>query len=418
MTTLDDESLLPPRVDPSPLLDALDAAAAIFDADGVLRYTNQRMQGLVDGRALPFLSVEPASGRATVRLGSPEGSAEAPGVVAGLKALLGGGRERFDAELSGEAGASPRRALSATPCAVGGGRGALVCVRELPPPRAGAPAKPIESFFETILDLLPIAIFVKEAKEFRLVHVNRGYEDFYRKSRKDLLGKNNHDLLSKKEADYILGKDREVVEKRKLLDIPEERFDIPGRGLLTLHTFKLPLYDDETGEPLYVVGVAEDITALKQAEEARQREISWLETQRQLHAVIRELSTPVIPVHEGIVVLPLVGHLDEARSTQMQQILLDSIQRHQAGIVLIDMTGVSLIDGRVADHLLRAIRAAGLLGASCVLVGTSPEVARTMVDLGIDLGHVSTQRDLQAGLAYALAHQGKAIVDRPAPGAR
>jgi anti-anti-sigma factor len=407
-----------PGVDPLPLLDALDAAAAIVDAEGVLRYQNQRMRGLIAEGALPFASAAPAGGVTALR-GATEGLAEAArGALAGLRALLGGGRERLDVELPGEAHAAPRRALSATPCAVGGGRGALVCVRDLPPPRGERPAKPVEAFFDTILDHLPLAIFIKEAGEFRLVRVNRAYEEFYNKSRKDLLGKNNHDLLSKKEADYIFGKDREVVEKRELLDIPEERFVIPGRGEIVLHTFKLPLYDDETGDPLYVVCVAEDISARKQAEEARERELAWLETQKQLLAVIRELSTPVIPVHEGIVVVPLIGHLDEARSTQLQQVLLASIQHHQATMVLIDMTGVSFIDTRVTYHLLRATRAAGLLGARCVLVGASPAVARTMVDLEIDLGHVATQRDLQAGLVYALAQQGKSIVARPDAGKR
>lgn len=399
-----------------PLLDALDAAAGVFDAAGTLRFENRRLQALLDEGALPF-AVAPAGGAAR-RLGSPAGLDEAHrGALAGLKALLSGGRERLDVELPGGANGSPRRALSATPCAVGGGRGALVCVRELPAPRAAAPAKPLESFFDTILDHLPLAIFVKEAKEFRLIRLNRGYEEFYDKKRHDLIGKNNYDLLAQPEADYIYGKDREVIERREPLDIPEERFNIPGKGELVLHTVKLPLYDDETGEPLYVVGVAEDISARKQAEAARQRELAWLETQKQLLAVIRELSTPVIPVHEGIVVVPLIGHLDETRSAQMKQILLASIQHYRASIVLIDVTGVSVIDSRVAAHLMQAIRAAGLLGARCVLVGASPAVARTMVELGITLRDVSTQRDLQAGLVYALAQQGKAIVTRRAPAA-
>jgi anti-anti-sigma factor len=418
VTTVDDELTTPPEVDPLPLLnalDALDAAAAVVDAEGALRYQNQRMQSLLDEGALPFSPVASADRGAPQRLRSLEGGSETfRSIEAGLQALLRGERKRFDVELPSASSASPRRALSATPCAVGGRGGALVCVRDLPPPRAAGPAKPIESFFDTILDHLPVAVFIKEAKGFRLLRVNRRYEEFYRKDRKDLLGKSNYDLLSKQEADYIFSKDREVVEKRQLLDIPEERFDIPGKGELTLHTLKLPLYDDETGEPLYVVGVAEDITARQHAAAARQRELAWLEKQTQLLAVIRELSTPVIPVHEGIVVVPLIGHLDEARSAQMQQILLASIQRYQAGMVLIDLTGVSVIDARVANHLLRAVDAAGLLGARCVLVGLSPEVARTIVELEVDLGHVSTQRDLRAGLVYALAQQGKAIVERPA----
>jgi PAS domain S-box-containing protein len=287
----------------------------------------------------------------------------------------------------------------------------------LPPPPTEAEAVPIESFFDTILDHLPLMVFIKEAKEFRLIRVNRRYEELYSVSRKDLLGKSNSDLLSKKDADYIRSKDQSVIEGRELVDIPEERLNIPGRGEQIFHTRKLPLCD-ETGVPRYMVCIVEDITERKRAEEARQRELSWIEEQNRLLAVIHELSTPVIPIHEGILVVPLVGHISEARSAQLLQTLLSGIQHHRAAIVLLDITGVAVIDAGVADHLIQATRAAELLGASCVLVGTSPEVARTMVDLGVDFGRLSTQRDLQAGILYALARQGKAIVERPSSPSR
>lgn len=126
------------------------------------------------------------------------------------------------------------------------------------------------------------------------------------------------------------------------------------------------------------------------------------ETQTRLLEMVRELSTPVIPIHQGILALPLVGTIDSIRSAQILEVLLDAIVRAQASVVIVDVTGVPLVDSGVADHLLKAIRAASLLGARCVLSGISPVVAQTVVQLGVDLSAVVTCRNLQAGIAYAL----------------
>jgi rsbT co-antagonist protein RsbR len=132
--------------------------------------------------------------------------------------------------------------------------------------------------------------------------------------------------------------------------------------------------------------------------------------QRQLQETLRELGTPVLPIHDRILVLPLIGHLDGARGTHLVEDLLRAIQAHQADVVLIDITGVSLVDTSVANSLIQATRAAGLLGSTSILVGVSAAVSRTLVQLGIDLGQVETRRDLQAGIELALKRRGYAIV--------
>jgi rsbT co-antagonist protein RsbR len=137
---------------------------------------------------------------------------------------------------------------------------------------------------------------------------------------------------------------------------------------------------------------AEQVTSLQQA----------YERQAKLLEVVRELSTPVIPVHDGVLVLPLVGTIDSTRSAQIMDSLLSAVQRESASVVIVDVTGVPMVDSSVANHLLQAIAAASLLGARCVLVGISPVVAQTMVQLGIDLRGVATRGDLQAGIAHAL----------------
>ena len=130
------------------------------------------------------------------------------------------------------------------------------------------------------------------------------------------------------------------------------------------------------------------------------------ETQARLLDVVRELSTPVIPVYQGILALPLIGTIESSRSAQIMEALLAAVAQDKASVVILDVTGVPVVDSSTADHLLKATRAASLLGARCVLSGISPAVAQTMVQLGVDLRGVMTCRNLQASVAYALRLRG------------
>lgn len=124
---------------------------------------------------------------------------------------------------------------------------------------------------------------------------------------------------------------------------------------------------------------------------------------------IRELSTPIIPLYEGVLALPLVGTIDSYRASQVLETLLTGISEQQAAVVIIDITGVPVVDTGVAHHLLQAARAARLLGAQVVLVGIGPEIAQTLTQLGADLSGITTRANLQAGVQYALELMGLAI---------
>jgi rsbT co-antagonist protein RsbR len=124
---------------------------------------------------------------------------------------------------------------------------------------------------------------------------------------------------------------------------------------------------------------------------------------------LRELSTPIMPLYRGVLVLPLVGDIDARRATQVIEGLLEGISRQQADVVIVDITGVPLVDTQVANYLLQAARAAQLLGSRVILVGISPDIAQTIVHLGVDLSNIVTRANLQAGVEFAFSLRGLAI---------
>jgi rsbT co-antagonist protein RsbR len=122
---------------------------------------------------------------------------------------------------------------------------------------------------------------------------------------------------------------------------------------------------------------------------------------RQQQDAIRELSTPVLQVRERILILPIIGVLDEQRANQFTEQLLAGIRSHRAKVVVIDITGVPDVDSEVANHLVQAVDASRLMGASVILTGLSPEIAQTLVTIGVDLGKMNTVGDLQGGVEEA-----------------
>jgi rsbT co-antagonist protein RsbR len=116
---------------------------------------------------------------------------------------------------------------------------------------------------------------------------------------------------------------------------------------------------------------------------------------------IRELSTPVLQLRERLLILPIIGVLDSSRARQLTEQLLGAIRDNRATVVVIDITGVATIDRTVANHLVQTVEASRLMGARTILTGLSPEIAQTVVDLGVDLSMMRTVGDLQGGIEEA-----------------
>ncbi len=129
-----------------------------------------------------------------------------------------------------------------------------------------------------------------------------------------------------------------------------------------------------------------------------------------------EVATPVISLWEGVVAVPLIGTLDSARSQVVMESLLEAIVSRRARYAILDITGVPTVDTLVAQHLMKTVAAARLMGAECIVSGIRPAIAQTIVHLGIDLGTIITRNGLADALAYALTRQGIVVPPGPAAG--
>lgn len=138
---------------------------------------------------------------------------------------------------------------------------------------------------------------------------------------------------------------------------------------------------------------------------------SWERTVSLQKMALQELSAPLIPVLEGITVMPLVGTIDTERAKQIMENLLNGVVKHRSEVVLIDITGVPLVDTMVAHHIIQAAAAVKLVGATCILCGIRPEIAQTIVNLGIDLSEVITKNTLKRGIEDALTLTNRRIED-------
>lgn len=157
--------------------------------------------------------------------------------------------------------------------------------------------------------------------------------------------------------------------------------------------------------------VVENLVAGQDRLASYQRELeSRLMTIDQQRSAIRELSTPVIEIWDRVLCLPVVGVMDTARSAEMTEALLRAVTEKKTRCAIIDVTGIEVMDSSTTDHFLRMARAVRLLGAECVLAGISPNIAQTIVHMGVDLSDVVTFRSLREALQHHVASRATSAV--------
>lgn len=159
---------------------------------------------------------------------------------------------------------------------------------------------------------------------------------------------------------------------------------------------------DAQGTVVYAMTAFSDSTERRHAAEAIRQRVRQEEIIYAQRAALAELSTPLIPLNDRMLVMPLIGAIDSYRAQQVMEALLEGIARKRAEVAILDITGVQVIDSQVAHALIQTAQAVQLLGAQVVLTGIRPDVAQTLVHLGIDFRGIVTRSNLQAGIAYAL----------------
>jgi len=169
--------------------------------------------------------------------------------------------------------------------------------------------------------------------------------------------------------------------------------------------YNASVYRDAKGNVAGVFAAARDITVQKKTEAELAKTNAALQGQieerRRAERAILELSTPVLQLREGLLILPIIGILDSQRARQLTEQLLNSIRNNRAKVAVVDITGVAAVDSKVANHLLQTAEAARLMGATVILTGLSPEVAQSLVSIGVDLSRLITIGDLQGGIVEA-----------------
>jgi rsbT co-antagonist protein RsbR len=189
----------------------------------------------------------------------------------------------------------------------------------------------------------------------------------------------------------------------------------PGETALFVFSLKRPLFNqmrselkgDELAEAIWSASELFDRLGLHTTElyqHAREEVI-----QRQQKELL-ELSTPVVQLWEDVLALPLVGTLDSSRTQVVMETLLQKVVETGAEIAIIDITGVPTVDTLVAQHLIKTVAATRLMGADCIISGIRPQIAQTIVHLGVNLGEVITKATLADALAIALARTGNRVV--------
>jgi rsbT co-antagonist protein RsbR len=250
-----------------------------------------------------------------------------------------------------------------------------------------------ERLYRSLLDMLQQNVFCLD-REGRCLFANKRLLGTVGMTLEQILGKTTWDLYQPQLAEQYRADDRRVMETGEVFEAVETHH-IPVTGeTLFVQVVKAPLRDAD-GAITGIQGIFWDVTASHTAQRLSQEISSQA-------AALRELGTPLLPIADGVIVMPLIGTIDRPRADQVLETLLGGVARQRARVAILDVTGVKEINAEVADALVRVASAVKLLGARVVLTGLNPSLAQTIVMLGVNMGGIVTRGTLRDGIAYAL----------------
>jgi anti-anti-sigma factor len=296
------------------------------------------------------------------------------------------------------------------------------------------------AFLENLFNYANAPIIVWDP-EYRIVQFNRAFERLTGLSADQVLGSSLEILFpdSQKEESMALIRRTASGERWEVVEILIAHIDGSVRTVLWNSA---TIFAEDGSTVIATIAQGQDITERKKAEEALRKSHEELEFRvrertaelERLNEILRaeieerkraeeiisrqaqeilEVSTPAIQIWEGIVAVPVIGTLDSIRTEQLMEQLLQKIVETGSAVALIDVTGVPTIDSQTARYLIETIKAVNLLGAEVVLTGIRPEIARTLVQLGIDLSNVNTRSSFATGLFFALTLLKLQVVKQP-----
>ncbi|MEP7188553.1 MAG: PAS domain-containing protein, partial [Roseiflexaceae bacterium] len=252
---------------------------------------------------------------------------------------------------------------------------------------------------QSVIDTFPDPIFVKDLQH-RWIACNGAFCTLLGRPYAEVIGYSDADYFPPEQVQKFWEGDDQVVTTAQPTE-NEELITHQDGSVRVIWTRKYPLRNVQ-GNVIGLCGIITDISEIRR----RQDEVGRLEAEitsqieiiQAQSVMLDELSVPVIQVWEDILLLPLVGAIESHRAAQVMENLLESVGRTGAQIVIIDITGVPIVDTSVASYLIRAVQATQLLGCQSILVGISPEIAQTLVGLGVDFSRIITRATLQNGL--------------------
>ena len=237
-----------------------------------------------------------------------------------------------------------------------------------------------------------------ETLEGVVIDVNHAAEEAYGWSRDELIGEPIKKIIPEfrhESADQLL---RRCVAGEDVRNVEVVRVHRSGQEQTVLLT--LSLLRDPDRKAFSIASYAKDITELRELDEARRQERELIISAQA--ESMTQMSTPVTEIWQGVLLLPIVGLVDSRRAHEIMNSVLRSIADRQTRQLILDISGVGVVDTAVANHFIKISKAAGLMGCRCSISGISPEIAQTIVDLGIDVGTIKTTATMREALAGAL----------------